>query len=220
MSAAVVLQGEVPAVAPLASSVPKGMPRITLSTLAKAMGPTPLAQIARLVKDHKDAAPGPRRSYQTARKQAIQWMVDGAAFDIHEGLRSHEREALQALAKVNLDLPYEIYAERPPTGQLWLLGGVCVSMQPDVLLDGPRGRGAIKFSFTKERLARGVGTTMAALLWHYSANVQHVEKTRRDLCFVHEPRLPWVYTPGEHPERQVARAEKACRLIAGLWSAV
>lgn len=220
MSAAVFLRAASPmSVAPL-TPINCGLPRITFSTLAKAMGPTTLARLARLVEGHKVAAEGPRRSYQTARKQAIQWLVDGIGLDPHAGLRSHEREAVAALSKISVDLPPEIYAERPPNGQLWVLGGVCISMLPDVLLDGPRGRGAIKFSFTKERLGRGVGSMMAALMWHWLANVQHIEKARPDLCRVYEPRLPWLYQPGRNPEKQVAHAEKACRLISAIWSEV
>ena len=45
-------------------------PRITVSTLARAMGPITLSSLATLLRGHKYNSAGPRRSYQAARRQA------------------------------------------------------------------------------------------------------------------------------------------------------
>ena len=93
-------------------------------------------------------------------------------------------------------------------------------MQPDIELDGAEGTGAAKIILTKERLANGVGSAMASLLWHYRRNVLGIESTRRDHCIVFEPRLPWLHLPVPRAETKLKQAELACDVIRALWPKV
>jgi hypothetical protein len=196
---------------------PRG-PTVTFSTLAKAMGTTSLAALVRLLKGHKYDLAGPRRSYQSARRQAVRLLADKVPLDAGATLRPHERDAIEAMLRVPLRTPEWVRAVRPSSYPLrWDLAGVSISMQPDVELVGRQESGAVKFVFTKAPLARGVGSLMAALLWHHRKNVIGIESTRPDKCLVYEPRLPWVHRPGSRPASQVRRAELACKVIATLW---
>jgi hypothetical protein len=196
-------------------------PTITLSTLARAMGPLSPAMLTRLLAGHKHHAMGPRRSYQCAREQAIALLTDGTTLNPDAPLRSHERDAVKAMVRSRLPLPARSRALRANArGPHWILGGVRISMQPDVELDGTRGTGAAKIILTKERLPRGVGRAMASLLWHYRKNVLGIESTRRDHCIVFEPRLPWLHLPAPRAETQLRQAELACDIISALWSKI
>lgn len=199
----------------------KEQPLITLSTLARAMGPLGALALARMLAGHKHRKPGPRRSYQRAREQAISLLSDGTALTPDAELRAYEREAVTAMQRARLVLPsraraLRAYRRLPP----WEIGGVLVSMHPDVEVDGARGTGAAKIILTKDRLARGVGTAMATLLWHYRRNVLGIDSTRKDHCLVFEPRLPWLHLPSPRTEHHVRNAELACKVITALWATV
>jgi hypothetical protein len=194
-------------------------PTVSFSTLAKVMGAlSPLALVSRL-RAHKYPHEGPKRSYQKAVRQAVDHLVLGSLIDpAAPGLRAHEEEALSALAKMNTSLPLGVTARRPSThGPTWNLGGVTISMFPDAELESAGASGAIKFSFSKDRLARGVGATMAALVWHYRHNVLERLNVRPTLCLVCEPRVGTFYKPGSNPWSQVKSARVACDLIAAVW---
>lgn len=196
-------------------------PTVSLSTLARSIGPLSPAALTRLLAGHKHHSPGPRRSYQQAREQVICLLTDGTAVTPDAPLRTHEREAVAAVARTRLPLPSRSRALRA-NARLphWIIGGVRISMQPDVELDGSNGTGAAKIILTKERLAHGVGATMAALLWHYRRNVLGIESTRRDHCIVYEPRLPWLHLPAPRAESKVRQAELACEVIKAVWPRV
>jgi hypothetical protein len=194
------------------------VPTVTLSTLARAMGPIAPASLARLLRGHKYRSSGPRRSYQCARRQAIARFTDGESFDPTAPLRSHEREAVLAMQRMRLRAPEWTRAIEPRSKlPAWELGGVRVSMQPDVELDGLRETGAAKFCFTKAPLARGIGSVMAALLFHHRRHLLGIVTTEPRRCVVYEPRLQRIHLPGRSPERQVKDAELACRVIGALW---
>jgi hypothetical protein len=199
-----------------ASDHAEGEPIISLSTLARVIGPLTPAALGRLLAGHKHQAPGPRRSYQQARAQAIAVMTDGTPFQLDAPLRTHEREAVAAMARARLALPARALRANARL-PYWNIAGVRVSMQPDVELDGSRGTGAAKIILTKDRLPRGVGPAMAALLWHYRRNVLGIESTRRDHCLIYEPRLPWLHLPPPRSERQLKQAELACAIIRAVW---
>lgn len=192
-------------------------PAISLSTLAKAMGPLAPAALTRLLAGHALRSDGPRRGYQCARAQAIALLADGTPLDPDAPLRAYERAAVTAMNRIGLVLPRKTRAERPGRAEHWELGGVRISMQPDVELVGAKGCGAAKVIFTKEPLARGVGAAMAALLWYYRKNVLHIDGTDRAHCIVYEPRLPWQHLPAKNIDRQLKNAELACKVIAALW---
>lgn len=220
---------EAHAVAEAAAKIPdvfgipseEDQPVITLSTLARAMGPLGALPLTRLLAGHKHQKPGPRRSYQRAREQAIALLSDGTALAPDAELRAYERDAVAAMQRARLVLPSRSRALRaqrrlPP----WEIGGVLVSMHPDVEVDGARGTGAAKIILTKDRLPRGVGTAMATLLWHYRKHVLGIESTRKDHCLVFEPRLPWLHLPSPRPEHHLRNAELACKVINALWATV
>jgi hypothetical protein len=201
-------------------------PTISLSTLAKAMGPLSPAALVRLLSGHKHGFSGPRRSYQRAREQAISLLTDGTPLDVEAPLRGYERDAVKAIARAGLRLPEHTRALRMRRKlPYWEIGGVRISMDPDVELDGQKddqkdghkATGAAKVILTKEPLARGVGSAMAALMWHYRKNVLNVPKTDREHCIVFEPRLPWLHLPAKRPDNQVRNAELACQVVAALW---
>jgi hypothetical protein len=171
-----------------------------------------------MLRRHKYPQAGPIRSYQLARKQAIDLFVDGKALDPSAALRSHERDAVTAMVRMNLRKPEWVRGVRPSTREPpFKLGNVLVSASPDVELDGYIAAGAAKFSFTKQALARGVGSTMAALLWYWRRRVVGIEKVQPGNCIVYEPRLPWTHLPGRNPLAQVERAALACQVIEALW---
>jgi len=196
------------------------VPTISLSTLAKAMGPLSPPALARLLSGHKYGFSGPRRSYQQAREQAISLLTDGTPPDVEAPLRGYERDAVKAIAR-GLRLPEHARAIRMRRKlPYWEIGGVRISMEPDVELDGENATGAAKVILTKEPLARGVGSAMAALMWHYRKNVLNVPMTDRAHCIVFEPRLPWLHLPAKRPDTQVRHAELACQVVAALWGKV
>lgn len=195
------------------------VPTISFSTLAKAMGPMPLTTLATRLRGHKYPSDGPKRSYQNALRQAVAMFVDGTPLDpMASDLRSHEREAVSALASMAVNVPKGFTASRPNTRiGTWSLGGVEVSMTPDAELASPNGVGAAKFSFTKEALPRGVGTTMAAILWFYRSQVLKLNNAIPSACLVYEPRAGAVYRPGANPTNQANQAIATCTMIATLW---
>lgn len=197
-------------------------PKISFSTLAKLMGPTTPVALRNKLRDHKYPSDGPKRSYQNALRQAVGHIVDGATLDPEAAnLRSWEQEAVGALAAMAISPPAGTRPSRPnPNAPDWQIGGVFISMYPDVELTGVNGVGAMKFHFTKERLARGVGTTMAALLWHYRSQVLRVANVNPAYCAVYEPRVGATYVPGRNPAAQVQNATLTCQMIATLWSTV
>jgi hypothetical protein len=196
------------------------IPRVTLSTLARAMGPTRPAQLARLLQGHKYAESGPRRSYQCAVKQITDSLVDGVPVNPDAPLRKHERDAIKSYLRAPLPLPKLARAVRPKRRSHWLLHGVNVSMHPDIELDGFVYSGAVKLTLTKEPLARGVASLMASLMWFWRVRVEKEILTARSHCIVYEPRLPWLHLPGKNPVKDVAKVEIACRLITALWPVI
>jgi hypothetical protein len=193
-------------------------PTVSLGTIARAMGPISPRALARLLHGHKYKNAGAIRSYQTARRQAVDFMVDGVPLDPSEPMREHEREAVRAMMLTQLVLPWGRAARPPKDAPKWVVDGVVISMQPDVELEGPRTAGAAKLSFTKEPLARGVGRTMASLLWHWRRNILTIEATSKDLCVVFEPRTGTVHRPGrQRTKTQIRELFLACKTIWSLW---
>jgi hypothetical protein len=196
-------------------------PTVSFSTLAKVMGGLSAKQLTRTLGGHKYPTGGPARSYQLARRQAIDWFVESRPFDPDAELRSHERDAVHAMKRSRLAPIARVRAVRPSTRrEPWRLNGVRVSMHPDVNFESYLEFGAAKFSFTKTPLARGVGSAMAALLWYYKSEIEGVRGVSLQHCVVYEPRLPWIHRPGRNPAGQVAEAELACTIIAALWPAL
>jgi hypothetical protein len=202
----------------LVREAPPRKPTVTFSTLAKAMGPTSLRALVRLLEGHKYDRAGPRRSYQNARRQAIELFADDVALRPGDELRRHEREAITAMARVPLPTPSRVRPIRPSVASSrWELAGVSISMLPDIEFHGLSESGAAKFVFNKTPLARGVGSMMAALLFHHRKNILGIASTRREQCVVYEPRLPWMHLPGSRPDAQIRLAERSCEVIAALW---
>jgi hypothetical protein len=197
-------------------------PRITLATLARAMGPITPTALERLLRGNKERSSGPARSYQQARRQTIDFLVDDKPFDVDAPLRTYERDVVRALAGCPPRLPDAMSARRPRSGKLiWSLGEIDVSMQPDVRLEGDTEVGAMKICFTKEPLPRGVGRAMAALLWNFYANVLGMRRmARRSSFLVYEPRLPWMHIPPARLRGTIQNAERAAQHIAALWPTV
>lgn len=197
-------------------------PTVSFSTLAKVMGPLSLLALATRLRGHKYPSDGPRRSYQNALYQAVECLVNGAPLDPSAAnLRLHEREGVAALAAMGLGVPRGYNASRASSRVgTWNLNGVHVSMVPDVELTSPNGRGAAKFSFTKDRLSRGVGSTMAALLWYHRSQVLGLANITPSACIVYEPRACASYRPGANPQGQVQQAQLACQVITTLWASL
>src|SRR5689334_5286858 len=106
-------------------------PTVTFATLARAMGPIAPAALARLLRGHKYRSSGPRRSYQVARRQAIDLFTDGIALDPNVPLRAYERDAICAMNRWRMQPPEWTRAVRPrPQKLAWELGGVAISMFP------------------------------------------------------------------------------------------
>jgi hypothetical protein len=183
------------------------------------MGALPLATLATKLRGHKYPTDGPKRSYQNAQRQAVAMFVDGTALDsTAASLRPHERDAVAALASMAINVPRGYQASRPSTyAPTWNLGGVEISMFPDAELTAANGTGAVKFSFTKDSLARGVGSTMAALLWFHRSQILQLPNVTATACVVYEPRAGAVYRPGTNPQGQVNLAQATCSMIATLW---
>jgi hypothetical protein len=193
-------------------------PSVSLATLARVTGAMSPRSLKSLLRGHKYQTGGPARSYQNARRQAIDFLVDSVPFDADAELRPHEREAVRAMKRAKPTLPTWARALRAETrAPSWVMGGVRISMHPDVVIDAREGCGAAKLSLTKERLAPGVGQMMASLLYYWRAEVLRLPAVRRDYCVVFEPRLPWLHRPAKNLEKSFEDAELACRVIASLW---
>jgi hypothetical protein len=196
-------------------------PTITLSTLAKAMGPISPRELGRLLEGHKYPSIAPARSYQNARQQAIDLLVDKKPPDDDVPLRTHERDAVRALTRMLPVVSPWVRAKRPsPRAIPWTVGDVIVSMHPDVELEGSRESGAAKFSFTKAPLAPGVGKIMATLMWHWRKKVLGIESTSQAQCIVFEPRLPRTHRPMRNARGIVKSAELASTVISALWPTI
>lgn len=193
------------------------VPTVTFSTLAKLMGPsTPVAQ-ASLLRGHKYPTDGPKRSYQNARNQLIDHLVAQQPFSPYPSLRSHEREAIAAMQQLGIPVPTGVTSTRPPGGaSSWAFSGVEVSVFADVDLASTAGLGALKVHFGKDALARGVGSTMAALLHHYKTQVLGQQNVLPRHCLVYEARTGALHTCGS-PARLIANVQAACQLIVALW---
>ena len=77
---------------------------------------------------HKYMVAGPARSYQLARKQAVDNLVDKAPFDENATRRVHERDIVRALSRVPFKIPPYMRAVRPD------------SRGPLVIVESGRGR--------------------------------------------------------------------------------
>src|SRR5687767_10925040 len=93
--------------------VPCVTPKVSFSTLARASGPISPKELARLLHGHKHAAAGPRRSYQCALKQVVDSLADHVPLDPNAPLRKHEREAVQAYARMPLRVSDWVRRQRP-----------------------------------------------------------------------------------------------------------
>lgn len=193
------------------------VPTVSFSTLARVMGPSTPAELVNLLRGHKQRALGPRLSYRRALKQGIDFLVDGRPFDADEPLRAHEREAVGALIGCPPRLPLSTIAVRPTERRMWDVGGVRVTVNPDILIHSRVDHGAAKFVFTKKPLPRGVGTLMASLLWYYLDRVARVDSARPGYCLVYEPRWARTYLSRERRDRLAARLPAATAVIRALW---
>lgn len=194
-------------------------PSVSFSTLAKVMGPLSPVALASRLRAHKYPTDGPKRSYQNALRQAVEHFVNGTSLNpLAANLRSHEQDAVAALAAMSIALPRGAIATRAPhNAPRWKLAGVSVSVVPDAVLTSGSDVGAIKLSLSKEPLPRGVGTAMAALLWHYQSVELGIPNVKPSLCIVYEPRASATYRPGLKPSAQVQTAVVACQVIAAVW---
>jgi hypothetical protein len=193
------------------------VPTVTFGTLAKLMGPsTPVAQ-ASLLRGHKYPTDGPKRSYQNARNQLIDHLVSQEPFMPHASLRPHEREVIAAMHVLGVPVPTGVTCARPTTlAPSWNFGGVNVSVFPEVELSSAAGLGALKVHFGKDALARGVGSSMAALLHHYKTQVLGQTDVLPRHCLVYEARTGALHTCGS-PARLITNVQAACQLIVALW---
>ena len=192
-------------------------PTVSFSTLAKLMGPsTPVAQ-ASLVRGHKYPTDGPKRSYQNARNQLIDHLVAQQPFVVHASLRNHERDAIVAMQQLGVPVPSGVTCSRPASGpSAWVFSGVNVSVFPDVEMSSVSGLGGLKVHFNKDTLARGVGSSMAALLHHYKTQVLGQQNVLPRHCLVYEARTGALHTCGS-PARLIANVQAACQLVVALW---
>lgn len=195
----------------------KTSPVVSFSTLAKLMGPVTPVKWGALLRDHKYPSDGPKRSYQNAQLQMIAHAVSQTPFNPHSKLRSWEMEVIQAMMSLGVPVPVGATSSRPSTrAPHWSFHGVDVSVFPDLELDGPSGRGAFKAYFGKEKLARGVGSTMAALLHHYLTSVLGQQNVNPQHCIVYEVRQGARFQCGTGG-KLLSNAQSACQLIAALW---
>lgn len=192
-------------------------PQVSFSTLAKMMGAMTPVAAASTLRGHKYPTLGPKLSYRNARQQLIDYAVAQKPFSPHSGLRQHELDAVQALQQFGVQLPAGCTFSRPPThAPHWLFNGVEISVFPDVNSVGPNGLGAFKAYFGKEKLARGVGATMAALLHHYKTQVLGLQNVYPQHCLVYEVRQGARFQCG-NSTRLLSNAQAACQMIAALW---
>jgi hypothetical protein len=192
-------------------------PTISFGTLAKLMGPTTPAGQVSLLRGHKYPTDGPKRGYQNARAQLIDHLVEKKAYNPHSKLRPYEREAIDLLRAEEIPVPADLAYTRPSTANPhWAFEGVNVSVFPDVDIANREGRGAMKAHFAKDSLARGVGASMAALLWFYKTEILREQAVASRNCLVYEVRNGHLHVCGS-PNRLLANASAACRVIVALW---
>jgi hypothetical protein len=192
-------------------------PTVSFSTLAKLMSPSTPVKQASLLRDHKYPAPGPKFSYRNAREQLIAHAVHGTPFSPLLKLRPHELDAIRVMMKTAVPVPGGMTCFVPPANApRWTFHGVDISVFPDVDLSGPTGLGALKAYFPKERLARGVGPTMAALLFHYKTQVLGQKNVSPRHCVIYEVRTGSLHAC-TNPTKLLPNAKVACQLIAALW---
>jgi len=198
------------------SASSESRPVVSFSTLAKAMhGMSPVA-LTELLRGHKQRSMGPRRSYQAARRQAIDFLSEGVPFNVDAPLRSHEREAVRALVACPPRLPRWVRGCRANRREPWIVDGVRISMTPDLELDGRLEGGVAKFSFTKKPLPTGVGNTMATLMWLHE-RISRRSAAKKLHCIVFEPRARRLYLPIAKPERALRSLKITCAMICALW---
>lgn len=192
-------------------------PTVTLSTFAKAIAGAPVAELLPLVRGHKDQSAGRRRSYQTAVRQAVDWMTEGVPFDLSAATRSHEKDAIWALVIDPPQAPRWSRALRGKRRPAWDVGGLLVKTNPDVEIDGGRERGAAKIHLTKKPLTDEAGAVMASLLFHVLASVSEEAAIARTHCLVYEPRAHRVFRASEGPKNVERHVPAAVAVIRGLW---
>ncbi len=104
----------------------------------------------------------------------------------------------------------------PARASSWTFAGVEISVFPDVDITSASGLGALQAHLGKDALARGVGSTMAALLHHYKSSVLGQQNVLPRHCLVYEARTGALHTCGS-TTRLLANAQAACQLIVALW---
>jgi hypothetical protein len=192
-------------------------PTVSFSTLAKLMAPSTPVKQASLLRDHKYPAPGPKFSYLNARAQLIAHTVHGTPFNPSRRLRPHELDAIRVMMQTPVPIPSGMTCTVPPAkAPRWPFHSVDISVFPDVELSGPAGLGGLKVHFPKEELARGVGATMAALLFHYKTQVLGQKNVSPRHCLIYEARTGSLHTC-TNPAKLLPNAKVACQLIAALW---
>jgi hypothetical protein len=192
-------------------------PTVSFSTLARLLGPSTPVKQSSLLRGHKYPSDGPKRSYQNAQKQLVDYLVNGSPINTAAmNLRGHERDALAQLNPAGV-LPNGVTASRPNAhAPAWQLHNVTISMYPDVELAGPSGVGALKAYFGKDPLARGVGASMAALLHFYKSHQLALPNVSPTYCMVLEVRTGALYT-SSNPSTLMKNVATACQLISALW---
>ncbi|MEM7157079.1 MAG: hypothetical protein AAF799_29775 [Myxococcota bacterium] len=195
-------------------------PRLTFSSLAKLMAPhTPMAQQT-ILTGHKYPRSGPMLGYVNALHHLVGLLKNGKPGG--RALRPHEQAVVNAFKAQPFKLPkgVKVLKQRPNAKQkYWHYHGVDISVFPDVLLDGPKGKGALKLYPNQEPLARGVGKTMATLLHHYMTSVNPAGQAHPSYCLVYEIRKGKFHRAGtgNATANALKRAQVACGMAAAVW---
>ncbi|UJR86674.1 hypothetical protein [Sandaracinus amylolyticus] len=194
-------------------------PRITFSALAKLLVPHTLDAHESIVKTCKYPPTAKVINY----KDGIQWLIGIVVGDGKTGgtLEAHEREVVDIVKADPIRLPKGVTAARvPQSSAKWYLEDVEISMVPDLILSGPKGVGVLKFHVNKEPLPRGVGPTMAALLYHYESVERQTPNVVPEYCLVYDVRSKKFHKPSGTTSSLVDRARAACRFVAYAWDRV
>jgi len=193
-------------------------PRLSFSALAKLMAShTPVGQIG-ILRQSKYPRSGPMKSYVNA-----MWYITGVIASGQPGgraPRSHEQEVVDAFTAQPLRLPKGVTGRRAGTGQKpWQFQGVDISFFPDMKLQGPNGTGALKLHFNQDPLPRGVGKSMATLLFHYLSNVVQESSANAKYCLVYEVRSSkcHVAKTGAMSASALQQVRAACMLATAMW---
>ena len=192
-------------------------PRVSFSTLAKLMGPSTPVKVAGLLREHKYPSHGPKLSYRTARQQLIDLAVSQVPLNPLAPTRKHEREAINAMLQYGVPLPNGFTCSVPRAhAPHWSFHGVEIAVFPELDLTSASGSGAFKAYFAKDKLARGVGSTMATLIHYYKTRILGQPNVRPQQCILWEVRSGAQFSAG-NSSKLLANAEMACQLIAALW---